>query len=315
MRRVLALVLVLTASASLVVACGEDQPTSASDTTSGAGITDSRLDDVTVTGADGTTLKLEFDQPFGVAESASAVVIEGDGEPVTKDSLVTFNYVIVNGTDGSEVDSSYDGDPTTVSLSGAPAFLSDALDGTAVGARVLIAIAAANGLGADESKGVSATDTLLMVIDVTGVTVPLDRAEGAAVAPVDGLPTVVLAADGAPTITVPTGEPPADLIVQPLIKGTGPVVESGQTVTAHYTGVLYADGSVFDSSWESGQPISIQLAPGGAIEGWQKGLTGQTVGSQILLVVPPEDGYGDQGSSGIPPGSTLVFVVDILAVT
>ena len=95
------------------------------------------------------------------------------------------------------------------------------LDGVTAGSRVLIAIAPADGLGADPSTGVLDTDTLLFFAEVHDVRVPLQRAEGEAVAPVDGLPTVELAEDGAPTITVPGGEPPAALVAQPLIEGTG----------------------------------------------------------------------------------------------
>ena len=72
------------------------------------------------------------------------------------------------------------------------------------------------------------TDTLLFVLDVKGVRTPLARATGEAVTPPDGLPTVTLGADGKPTITVPAGVPaPTSLVVQPLIKGTGPVVAEG----------------------------------------------------------------------------------------
>ena len=88
-----------------------------------------------------------------------------------------------------------------------------------------------------------------------GVRTPLAKATGDAVAPVDGQPTVTLAADGKPTITIPSGVPaPTSLVVQPLIKGTGPVVTAGQTISVHYTGVIYDGGKQFDSSWDRGSP-------------------------------------------------------------
>ena len=163
---------------------------------------------------------------------------------------------------------------------------------------------------------VKKNDTLLFVLDVTGATTPLTRATGAAVAPVAGLPTVVLDGTGAPTITIPAGETaPSTLVVQPLIVGTGPVVQTGQTVTTNYTGVIWATGKVFDSSWTRGSTIDFPIGTGNVIPGWDKGLVGQTVGSQVLLVVPPAEGYGASGSSsaGISGTDTLVFVVDILA--
>ena len=147
------------------------------------------------------------------------------------------------------------------------------------------------------------------------VRTPLARATGDAVAPVDGQPTVTLAADGKPTITIPSGvAAPTSLVVQPLIKGTGPVVTAGQTISVHYTGVIYDGGKQFDSSWDRGQPADFVIGKGQVIPGWDEGLVGQTVGSQVLLVVPPDKGYGAQGqsSAGIKGTDTLVFVVDIL---
>ena len=70
--------------------------------------------------------------------------------------------------------------------------------------------------------------------------------------------------------------------------------------------------SVFDSSWSRGAPATFSIGTGGVIPGWDKGLVGKKVGSRVLLVVPPADGYGAQAQGKIPANSTLVFVVDIL---
>ena len=64
----------------------------------------------------------------------------------------------------------------------------------------------------------------------------------------------------------------------------------GDTVLVHYTGVKWSDGTVFDSSWERGAPAS--FATTGVVEGFKQALEGQTVGSQVLVVIPPEFGYG-----------------------
>ena len=189
----------------------------------------------------------------------------------------------------------------------------DGLKGVKVGSRVLIGIAPADGLGADETKGLLESDTLLFIADIHDVRTPLTRAEGQAVDPVDGLPTVELADDGAPTITTPDADPPTELVVQPLIKGSGPVVETGQTITVHYTGVIWGSDTVFDSSWEQGSPATFEIGTGKVIPGWDEGLVGQTVGSQILLVVPPAKGYPNGSPDGsIKATDTIVFVVDIL---
>ena len=156
----------------------------------------------------------------------------------------------------------------------------------------------------------------MFVADILRVVPPLPRASGDAVAPVAGLPTVALSSTGAPTITVPKGATPTgQLVAQPLIKGKGAPVASGQTLTVNYMGAIYASGKVFDSTWTSGrEPFSFMLGVQQVITGWDTGLLGQTVGSQVLLVVPPAQGYGAAGNpqAGISATDTLVFVVDIL---
>ena len=175
--------------------------------------------------------------------------------------------------------------------------LNETLADQQVGARVLLAV--------------PADQVTLMAIEVVDARTIPARAEGEPVAPVAGLPTVKLADNGEPSITPVDGPPPADLKAQPLIKGAGPAVVSGQTLTLHYSGWLW-DGTAFDSSWD-GAPFSTKIGTGAVIPGWDQGLVGQTVGSQVLLVIPPALGYGDAGSGEkIPGDSTLVFVVDIL---
>ena len=193
--------------------------------------------------------------------------------------------------------------------------LVDNLLGERVGSRVMIAIAPKEGMATQlASDAIKKNDTLLFIVDVHGAHEPLKRATGTAVAPVDGLPTVKLAKNGAPTITMPKADAPGSLVVQPLIKGDGPVVQAGQTITVHYTGAIWDSGKVFDSSWKAGDPVQFPIGAGAVIKGWDDGLVGQTVGSQVLLAIPPDLGYGSAGNTkaGIKGTDTLVFVVDIL---
>lgn len=98
-----------------------------------------------------------------------------------------------------------------------------------------------------------------------------------------------------------------------LVVGTGAVAAEGKTVDVHYTGTL-TDGTKFDSSRDRGQPYSLTL-PGQVIKGWNEGLPGMKVGGKRKLVVPPDLGYGNQGSGEtIPPGATLVFDLELVAV-
>lgn len=299
------LLLTLLAPTLLLGACGTD----------GDGGADSPLDGVKVIDDKGDRPELSFDFPLSVTETVRKVLEEGDGEELTEGATAIFDFVFVNGRDGSEVSSSYDSEPAEVVFDDELlAGVRIAMDGTTAGSRVLVAIAPEDGFGpqgGDPASGLEEDDTLLFLFDLHEVRTPLTRAEGTAVDPVEGQPTVTLDASGAPTITVPKGDPPAELIAQPLIEGDGAVVEQGQTITVHYTGVQWDTGEVFDSSWTKGTPASFPIGTGGVIPGWDKGLVGRTVGSQMLLVIPPEDGY-PQGSGSIPPGATLVFVVDIL---
>jgi peptidylprolyl isomerase len=120
-----------------------------------------------------------------------------------------------------------------------------------------------------------------------------------------------------PVVTVPTGAPPKNLVIKDLITGTGPTAKSGSSITVNYVGVLYKGGKEFDSSWKTGQPFApFPLGQGRVIPGWDKGLVGMKVGGRRELIIPPSLGYGTTGSPPtIPPNATLVFVVDLLAVS
>ncbi|MDQ4212365.1 FKBP-type peptidyl-prolyl cis-trans isomerase [Microbacterium sp. ASV81] len=135
-------------------------------------------------------------------------------------------------------------------------------------------------------------------------------ATGKAVAPEAGLPTVKLDKSGKPSITVPKSTPPTETKVAVLKQGDGATVGSGDYVVVQYLGVTWADGKTFDSSWQRNAPAQFQTTQ--VVPGFKKALEGQKVGSQVLAVIPPADGYGDKASGSIPANSTLVFVVDIL---
>lgn len=115
----------------------------------------------------------------------------------------------------------------------------------------------------------------------------------------------------APEITLPEGDPSSDLVVETVVQGDGDEVMAGDLLLADYAGVLYDSGEEFDSSWSRGEPAAFGIGTGAVIQGWDDGLVGQQVGDRVLLVVPPDLAYGDEGTGAIPGGSTLVFVVDI----
>ncbi len=128
--------------------------------------------------------------------------------------------------------------------------------------------------------------------------------------------------DKAPVIAVDTKlKPPTELVINDIVVGNGAEAQTASTVETQYSGVLYATGKAFNSSWadNGAKPISFPLD--GVIPGWQQGIPGMKVGGRRLLIIPPSLAYRAQGSptqpgqpQAVPPGATLVFVIDLLGV-
>lgn len=254
--------------------------------------------DVTVTGEAGSIPELVYETPLEVAEPTVEVLWEGTGPEVVEGEPVLVDYYAERGTDHSLVGETYSSEPKPYLLTpealGVDIF--EALRGRTVGSRVLHLVPADDGGG-----------PTVAVFDLLPT-----RAAGEPVEPREGLPTVEVAEDGTPQVTVPDAPAPTELVVQPLLRGTGPQVTAGQVVTVQYTGVTWSDGTVFDSTWAPGKlPASFPIGVGSVLAGWDQGLVEQPVGSQVLLVVPPSLGYG--GTETDLAEETLVFVVDILA--
>lgn len=97
-----------------------------------------------------------------------------------------------------------------------------------------------------------------------------------------------------------------------LQEGTGQEVKAGDTITAHYTGALAKDGTIFQSSHDFGEAIEFGL--NGVIRGWGEGVPGMKVGGKRRLIIPAELAYGPQEQSGIPANSDLVFDIELVSV-
>jgi peptidylprolyl isomerase len=263
--------------------------------------------------------------PGQTAGKALAVktLIKGTGPALTKTDAFVGNYAVYiwSGKTHKLAESTFQTkNPALFSGQLLPG-LETALQGKKMGSRVLAVIPPAQGYGksGNSQAGVTAHDTLVFVVDMIKEFPNTASASGSKVSSGGGsLPTVTAGKSGAaPTITIPkSGKAPTSLVTKTLIKGSGPVVAQGQTVVTQYVGEIWRTGKVFDSSWSRGEPFgfTIGATPSQVITGWDKGLVGQTVGSRVMLVVPPTDGYGKTGSSqaGIKGTDTLVFVVDIL---
>jgi peptidylprolyl isomerase len=121
--------------------------------------------------------------------------------------------------------------------------------------------------------------------------------------------------DSKPTVDIPAGDPPGDLVVEDLVEGTGDAATAGNLVSVHYVGVAWSTGEQFDASWDRGDTFEFGLGAGEVIKGWDDGVAGMKIGGRRRITIPPHLGYGDRGAGGvIKGGETLVFVVDLQAV-
>lgn len=116
-----------------------------------------------------------------------------------------------------------------------------------------------------------------------------------------------------PVVVITPGDPAVELGITDLIVGEGDPLLADSTLTAQYVGYGAATGLMFDASWARGEPATFPLA--NVILGWQEGLVGMQVGGRRVLVIPASLGYGDNPppGSGIEPGETLIFVVDLVS--
>ncbi|UFU02332.1 FKBP-type peptidyl-prolyl cis-trans isomerase [Ruania suaedae] len=127
------------------------------------------------------------------------------------------------------------------------------------------------------------------------------------------LPTASGSFGDKPVLTFPESAAPAELEIEVLSAGEGPLVEAGQTIDVNYFGQVWG-GSMFDNSYDRGSSIQFPIGVGTVIAGWDNSLVGQPIGSRVLVSIPPHEGYGPNGvpQAGIGGDDTLVFVVDIL---
>ncbi len=308
MRRLLAILL---PGLLLLTACGgtpaEPEPTSKS-----AGET-SKLDSVKLTdNGDKKAPGVEFDKPLDVKDATIKVVTEGSGDRLKANQIAEISIVAFNGTDGTQLEDTFPNDPEPLELNDELKTGSEVIYNAFVGAKVgsLLALAVP---GKAAAEGGTANPTQLLVVKILSAKdAPkvLDKPEGDPVTPPAGLPTVKENDKGIPEISVDGVAAPTELIAQDLIKGKGPEVKDTDTLTVNYVGVALEGGKTFDSSFDRGEKATFPLT--GVIQGWTQGLTGKTVGSRVLLVIPKDLAYGDAGQ-GDAKGD-LVFVVDILGV-
>jgi peptidylprolyl isomerase len=270
------------------------------------------FDKVTVSGGYGKAPKVAVKSPWAIDKTRSKVLTPNTGGAQVKEGqTVEVNYTGVDGRSGKTFDSSFTrGASIAFNLAQVVPGFSKGLVGQRQGSRVLIAMPGIDGYdstGGNPQAGIEVGDTLIFVVDL--VRVQLSGPEGTPVKPKPGLPTVTVK-DGKPEIAVPKTDPPPTLQVQPLIRGNGKKVGENDQITFNYRWVRWNDGKLLEESYSS-QPAVSPLS--GLLPGMVKGLNGQPVGSRILLVIPPADGYPEGNATpSVKKGETLVMVVDLL---
>ena len=321
MRRLLAITVIPLLACLVIAGCGSSKPSASSSSSSSAAANNAAANSsVTVAGAFGATPVVKIPKLNANNKLTVKTVIPGTGATVTKSDAMAANFVLYfwNGTSNTLKANTFTQNPTVIGGTMLPG-LETALIGQKVGSRVLAVIPPADGYGTSGNSqlGITGSTTLVFVIDVIKSYADTASAFGSQESNGGGtLPTVTAHAGGAPTITIPANNPPSALVTKTLIKGSGPKVTKGQFVIAQYTGYIWRTKKVFDSSWTSGSPFGFVIGanPEQVIPGWDSGLAGQTVGSRVMLVIPPKDAYGSAGQSqaGITGKDTLVFIVDII---
>ncbi|WP_130339643.1 FKBP-type peptidyl-prolyl cis-trans isomerase [Streptomyces sp. BK022] len=253
---------------------------------------------------------------------AVRTVIAGNGRAVAENDFIKANYLGQIWSSGKVFDNSYDRSPLVLQL--AQGSIIDgwryALTGKKIGSRVEIAVPPTWGYGpsGNEQAGIKGTDTLVFVIDLLDSYNTKSSAKGKEVPQTDpALPKVATNTDGnQPKVTLPKSDPPKKLVSNYILEGDGDEVTRKQAVLCQFQGLEWQGGRTFQKTYGSGRlsQFSVEQMEQ-VVKGLAQGITGKKVGSRVLIVVPPDLGYGDNppSGSGIKKGATLVFTVDILA--
>ncbi len=268
---------------------------------------------------------VSFPTPLKTTGRELSVVTEGAGAPAYPKGYVDFDVSVFLGENLEYLTgSSFEArnpirrvvDPENTDV------FSVVLECATGGSQLVLTTTVQDIFGAiEEDEQLKNTSTVVAVIDVHQTYD--QKANGANRLPQSGLPTVVTTPEGVHGLSFPNAPIPTELRVSVLKQGTGPAIQDGGFVTAHFTGAIWNTREIFVTSFEGDIPLSLTASDlststtgVGVIPGVAQALIGQTVGSRVLVSIPPELGYAPgQAPFGVPDGATLVYVFDILGVT
>ncbi|PWC05275.1 hypothetical protein DCE94_02985 [Agromyces badenianii] len=296
------------AAALLLAGCSGGPDPEASETPSAAAcmeVESGELSDgVTVEGEFAGSPSATFTTPLEADELERTIAIEGDGDTTAAGDPMNVVVTAFSGASGETLFSQ----PTTIKVGDEQVFESfrAGIDCVPVGSRTVTVAPAATLYGdtGNETIGVAAGETVVIVIDVVEEQEPLEPAEWT-----EDVPEVKFGAEGeAPTVTLPDTEPSTELQMKVLEEGDGAEVQTGDSVTVQYQGTSWNTGEIFDQSY-GGNPAT--FTTDGVIQGFGAALVGQKVGTKLIVTIPPEYAYGTDAGSHELGGQTLVFLVEI----
>ncbi|MEE1794066.1 FKBP-type peptidyl-prolyl cis-trans isomerase [Streptomyces sp. BE308] len=250
-------------------------------------------------------------------ELKTEVISEGDGAKLKNGDAIQVNYLGQSWDSTKPFDNSFDRkQPFDLTL-GAGMVIQGwdkGLVGQKVGSRVQLVIPPALGYGEQGQGDIKPNATLVFVVDVLKATQIPASAKGSEVAQDNiDLPKVGTKTDGkAPTVTIPKSDPPKKLVSNYILESDGAVIKESDSVVVNYVGLVWKGGKQFDSTYAQGKTQTFPLAQI-TLKGLKDGLIDKKVGSRVLLVIPPDQAFGDKAQQSIPAKSTLIFAVDILA--
>jgi peptidylprolyl isomerase len=301
----------LLAATTLLLVFGLAGCSDSSNSSSKTPATANTITGVTATGESGKQPKVTFASKITVPNGSTETLIKGTGEKIVAGNQICVRALIYDAGTKKQLASTW-----TTATPDCSIILNSQASPTYVKLLTDSPLGSTFAMGVQDtsSSTTSASNpSYLFVFTTLSQNKVLAKATGTKVTNIPSkLPKVTLAAHGAPSIDLKNFKDPnpGKLTTQVLIKGKGAKVASNGSVMVQYTGWL-TNGKKFDSSWDKNTPASFQLSQ--VVKGWGQGLANQTVGSQVLLIIPPSLGYGSTASGSIPANSTLIFVVDILA--
>lgn len=275
-----------------------------------------RLEAVTISGDVGTEPEVKWKGQMAAGDIESETVVPGDGAELADEDSVLVQLWIGNGFAQQKAFSTYEEKKAELFTVNAelPPFLA-AVKGASLGSRIAVTSSAEEAFGeaGNPQLGIGNKDSVLVIIDL--VSAVETRPSGDRHRAPSWMPPIE-SKGGKPTgFNFDSAPEPVDYLRKAvLLKGKGAKVKKGQTIAVRYLGQTFGGEKPFDENYSAAAPTSFGIGTGQVIKAWDQALVGATVGTRMVIEVPPALGYGDAGNeqAGIKGTDTLVFVIDVL---